>query len=161
MTLLSEHLSVAEFLHTDADDLIPDQEALWAASPEIRANAMRMAVEVFEPAREALGCPLRVTSGLRCPPLNHLVGGKPDSRHLFGLAIDCIPQGLDPLPAIYVLLHAIRRGQIQGVDKVIIEGKPGRAWLHLQAAADGREARRMVMESEDGRVFAPLAGRMA
>jgi hypothetical protein len=160
--MLSEHLSVAEFLNTrDHQDLMPEQEMLWLSSEEIRANAVRLAEDVFEPCRAALAVPLRVTSGLRSPPLNERVGGagsakrpgtKP-SRHLFGLAVDVVPVGMDPLPALYCLMHAIRRGELLDVDQVIVEGKANGRWLHLQAADGTRPARRLVLTSEDGSVF--------
>jgi hypothetical protein len=156
---LSENLSVAEFLRTQHVDLVPDQVELWQSCPELRANAVRLAEEVFEPCRAVLRVPLRVTSGLRCPELNHRVGGKPTSRHLFGLAIDVVPGGaLDPMPALYCLMHALRRGELPHLDQAIIEGSPATGkWLHLQAAQDGRPSRQLVLQSEDGREFARVA----
>lgn len=153
---LSRNLTVAEFLHTSHSDLMDEQELLWQSSPEIRANAYRLAEEVFEPVRAILGCALRVSSGLRSPELNLRVGGKPRSRHLFGLAIDCVPTVVDPHPAIFVLLHAMKRGELPRLDQAIVEGKSGARWLHLQAAMDTQPARQLVMESEDGRVFARI-----
>jgi hypothetical protein len=155
---LSPNLSVSEFLRTQHIDLVPDQVDLWQASPEIRANAVRLAEEVFEPCRAVLRVPLRVTSGLRCPELNHRVGGRPTSRHLFALAVDVVPlEGLDPLPALYCLMHALRRGELPHLDQAIVEGPSGSRWLHLQAAQDGRPSRQLVLQSEDGRAFARVA----
>lgn len=158
MTMLSEHLAVDEFLATGHEDLRDEQLQLWEASPEIRANAVRLAEDVFEPCRRVLAVPLRVTSGLRCPALNARVGGQPTSRHLFGLAVDVVPlEGLDPMPALFAIMHALRRGELPHLDKAIVEGKPGHRWLHLQAAADGTPARALVLQSEDGREFARVA----
>lgn len=151
---LSPNLSVAEFLRTQHVDLVPEQVALWQSSPELRANSVRLAEEVFEPCRKVLRVPLRVTSGLRCPPLNERVGGQPTSRHLFGLAVDVVPtEGLDCTPAIYCLMHALRRGELPHLDKAIVEGSDTAQWLHLQAALDERPARGLFLTSANGRVF--------
>lgn len=155
---LSLHLSVREFLRTSHADLADEQEQLWASSPEIRANAIRLAEEVFEPCRAALAVPLTVTSGLRCPALNERVGGQPRSRHLFGLAVDVVPgDGLESMPALFALMHAIRRGELPFIDEAIVEGRGDGKWLHLQAAGDGRPARRLALSSPDGRVFARVS----
>lgn len=55
--------------------------ALWADfdSPHLRK---------LDLIREAVGRPLRPTSGIRCEPHNAAVGGKPTSEHLHGLATD-------------------------------------------------------------------------
>jgi hypothetical protein len=157
-TLLSPHLSITEFLRTEHEDLGPEQEILWLSSEEIRSNALRLAEEVFEPCRQVLAVPLVVTSGLRCPELNFRVGGQPTSRHLFGLAIDVVPgDGMDALPALYCLMHALRRGELPHLDKAIVEGKAGGRWLHLQAAQDGAPTRQLCLSSEDGREFARVA----
>lgn len=154
---LSEHLTVAEFLATRHEDLVPEQEQLWEASPEIRANAVRLAEEVFEPVRAVLRVPLIVTSGLRSPALNERVHGQVQSRHLFGLALDLLPgAGMDPMPALFCLMHAMRRGELPHVDKAIVEGRAGARWLHVQAAADGRPARQLALRSDDGKHFATV-----
>jgi hypothetical protein len=166
MGLLSPHLTESEFIHTDHVDLVPDQEMLWLSSPELRANAVRLAEEVFEPCRHVLGVPLQVTSGLRCHELNERVHGagsaaRPGttpSRHLYGLAIDVVPLGgMDCMPALYCLMHALRRGELPHLDQAIVEGPAGKRWLHLQAAKDGQPARMLVLQSEDGREFGRVA----
>ncbi len=155
---ISEHFVLDEVLHTEHLDHAAELLALWNASPEIRANVLRTAAEVLEPVRSVLRVPLRISSWLRTPGLNHAVGGRPDSRHLYGLAVDVIPtEGLDPLGALYCLMHAMRRGELTRLDKAIVEGREGARWLHLQAAADGRVAQHLALASEDGREFARLA----
>ncbi|MEB0233348.1 D-Ala-D-Ala carboxypeptidase family metallohydrolase, partial [Undibacterium sp. 10I3] len=50
---------------------------------------LRRLAEFFEQVRHALGdVPVLISSGYRCPRLNQLVGGQPDSAHLQGLAAD-------------------------------------------------------------------------
>lgn len=154
MTMLSEHLSEVEFLATQHRELLGEQERAWVADAHLRRNAVRLALEVFEPIRTVLGVPLHVTSGFRCPKLNAAVGGRPASLHLEGLAADVVPVGLDPQPALFVILHAMRRGELPLVDQVIVEF--GR-WLHIQAARDGAPVRRLALETADGRSFARVA----
>lgn len=43
---------------------------------------------VLDPAREMLGRPVTVNSGYRCPALNKVVGGAPNSQHAKGEAVD-------------------------------------------------------------------------
>ena len=40
--------------------------------------------------RDAVGQPLTISSGFRCPKHNEAVGGKSDSAHLKGLAVDIV-----------------------------------------------------------------------
>ena len=44
--------------------------------------------KVLDPVRERWGVPIYVNSGYRCPELNKLVGGAPNSYHLRGMAAD-------------------------------------------------------------------------
>ena len=43
---------------------------------------------LFQKARDMFGKPILITSGCRCEKNNKLAGGKPDSGHLRGLALD-------------------------------------------------------------------------
>ncbi|MFQ5583453.1 MAG: YcbK family protein, partial [Calditrichia bacterium] len=45
-------------------------------------------VHLLDKIREALGHPLKVNSGCRCPAYNKTKGGKRNSAHLRGLAAD-------------------------------------------------------------------------
>lgn len=51
-------------------------------------NLKRLIDNVLDPAREALGRPIHVNSGLRVPQLNSAVGGATRSYHLQGRAAD-------------------------------------------------------------------------
>jgi uncharacterized protein YcbK (DUF882 family) len=44
--------------------------------------------------RDALGKPITITSGYRCPRHNALVGGEPHSKHVLGQAADISVSGL-------------------------------------------------------------------
>ena len=65
---------------------------LWNGAPkEAEENLRALVDEVLDPLREAYGRPIRVNSGYRCPKLNNLVGGSPNSQHMRGEAADIQP----------------------------------------------------------------------
>jgi len=45
-------------------------------------------VHMLDQARKIAGIPFKITSGYRCEKHNKEVGGKPDSEHLRGFAVD-------------------------------------------------------------------------
>ena len=57
------------------------------------AHLIRLVRQVLDPARSALGKPITVNSGYRCPQLNKAVGGAPKSYHLLGRAADITTNG--------------------------------------------------------------------
>ena len=65
---------------------------LWNGAPQEAEENLRSLVEqVLDPLREAYGRPIHVNSGYRCPRLNRLVGGSPNSQHMRGEAADISP----------------------------------------------------------------------
>ena len=82
------HFTISELLHS-ATAL---KHKLWNGAPkEAEENLRALVDEVLDPLREAYGRPIRVTSGYRCPKLNRLVGGSPNSQHMRGEAADIRP----------------------------------------------------------------------
>ena len=54
-------------------------------------NLVYLAAYVLEPLREAMGEPIKIGSGFRCPQLNRAVDGVANSQHMKGQAADlCI-----------------------------------------------------------------------
>ena len=134
----ARHFSLEELLHSDAAARhgIPNEP-----TDEIRANLQRLAAELLDPLRDAVGAPLRVTSGYRCPRLNALIGGAPASAHMAGRAADLVWWGHAPAE----LERIARRSWPQvRYDKLIVEF--GR-WLHVQIAAPGKAPRRETLEA--------------
>ena len=62
--------------------------------PDVVHNIQWLCRQFLDPLREAVGCPVIISSGYRCRDLNTAVGGSPTSYHLLGLAADFHP--LDP-----------------------------------------------------------------
>ena len=61
---------------------------------------------VLDALRDEINRPLMITSGCRCPDHNRRVGGRPESKHLQGIAADVLANGVPPKD-IYQHLAAI------------------------------------------------------
>ncbi|MEL0118177.1 MAG: D-Ala-D-Ala carboxypeptidase family metallohydrolase [Opitutae bacterium] len=82
---LSKNLSLAEVTRSKTAkrlgiDNTPDE---WATE-----NLRQIAINVFQPLRDAFGCPIYVSSGYRGPELNRAIGGAKRSQHMEGRALD-------------------------------------------------------------------------
>lgn len=54
---------------------------------------------ILQPLRDALGCPIIINSGYRCPQVNKLVGGVANSQHMSGCAADIRPADMKKFSA--------------------------------------------------------------
>ena len=82
-----KYFSISEMLKSDT----AVKRGLWnGANLEVEENLRALVEQVLDPLREAYGKPIRVTSGYRCPKLNTLVGGSPNSQHMKGEAADIV-----------------------------------------------------------------------
>lgn len=83
---ISKDFTVDEFVYSrtaieNGIDNMPDER---------RIAAIRLFVkQLLQPLRDALGEPIAITSGYRCPEVNRLVGGVVNSQHTRGEAADC------------------------------------------------------------------------
>lgn len=83
---LSNHVSLAEFCHSDTakrrgiDNTIKD--------PAHLASAKLLCEKVFEPIREHFGVPIHISSGYRSAALNRAVKGSASSQHCRAEAMD-------------------------------------------------------------------------
>lgn len=148
---LSEHLTVSEFTGTSHRELIGEQERVWNGTAEIRDTAQHFAETVFEPVRQYLGS-LHVNSGFRCQALNDIVGGRPNSRHMLGLAADVVPVTMD-LHEAFERASRLMLGPLSSIDQIIIECN---RWLHIQGVAMGMVPRHMALTTQDGKTFATV-----
>ena len=82
---LSKNLSLAEVTKSITAnrlgiDNTPDE---WTTE-----NLRQTAINIFQPLREAFGCPIYVSSGYRSAELNTAIGGSRRSQHVEGRALD-------------------------------------------------------------------------
>jgi zinc D-Ala-D-Ala carboxypeptidase len=82
---LSKNLTLAEVTKSTTAkrlgiDNTPDE---WTTE-----NLRQVAINIFQPLREAFGCPIYVSSGYRSAELNTAIGGSSRSQHVEGRALD-------------------------------------------------------------------------
>ncbi|MGB5594393.1 MAG: D-Ala-D-Ala carboxypeptidase family metallohydrolase, partial [Crocosphaera sp.] len=87
---LSRNFTLGEFIRSEtAERHNIDNTPTMVEIEHLR----KLCRDVLQPARDALG-PISVTSGYRCPELNELVGGSPNSAHRKGYAADVVSQNV-------------------------------------------------------------------
>ncbi len=86
-------------------------------------NLTRLVDRVLDPARELLGRPIHVNSGLRCPRLNSAVGGAARSYHLQGRAADLTVGNPRLNRPLYRILQSLPHTEL------LWEG--GGRWIHV------------------------------
>ncbi len=92
--------------------------------PDINSldNMLDLIFNCLQPIRDLIDKPMIITSGFRCPRVNALVGGKPNSQHLEGKAADFVVKDLTPAQIIF----KIQTSNIE-FDQLINEG----SWVHV------------------------------
>jgi len=132
MIKASPHFSIEEltFSETAARKGIDN-----TPSDDVLDNLYKTAMEM-ENVRELLNNnPILISSGYRCLELNELLGSKPTSAHIRGLACDfTCPKFGDPDD----IVDAIFRSDIL-YDQIILEHS---SWCHLAFPKDGESARK-------------------
>ena len=135
-----EELIFSETASRKGIDNSPNQEVLF--------NLERLA-QGLQDVRDLLQYPILISSGYRCLELNTVIGSKPSSAHVKGLAADFICPSYGSVEDVMI---AIVNSDIQ-YDQAILEY--GR-WIHLAFADEGYEPRRnnLVIDKEGVRLYA-------
>lgn len=91
--------------------------------PAIVQQNIALLAAGLERVRVILDCPMHITSGYRCAPLNLAIGGASNSAHVLGFAADFIaPEFGSPAD----IARAIADSDIK-FDQLIQEGR----WVHI------------------------------
>lgn len=83
-------------------------------SPDLPGSGANMDphfLDMLDAIRDEAGIPFRINSGFRTPLHNKLVGGKHDSSHLKGLAVDIVSPDSSAMALIIItaVQHGIKR----------------------------------------------------
>jgi hypothetical protein len=130
MLLLSPHFTLAEFTASDT----AQRHGIDNNPPLNVVDELKRTAALMEHVRTLLNIPITITSGYRCSALNKLVGSKPASLHVQGLACDFkVPMYGDPLK----VCQAIERSGIV-FGKLILEfyTPDGGGWTHIQVGTE-------------------------
>jgi zinc D-Ala-D-Ala carboxypeptidase len=99
---LSEHFSLEELTNSDTAIRHGIDNT---ASDSVCSNLSRLCV-LLEQVRALLGKPIHINSGFRCPELNTLVKGQPNSQHLLGCAADIKIDGMTPDEVVKAIIDS-------------------------------------------------------
>ena len=109
------------------------------------ANIKRLCTLLLQPIRDSLGRSITITSGLRPVWLNTLIGGAPNSEHIYARAADFIVQGMTP----YAVTMKIASMNLP-FNQLIFE----KSWSHISVAPEGATPKREILTAHfaNGRV---------
>lgn len=83
----TRNFSLHELLYTDHRKFDDEQ---YNPPPEVVENLRALCVNVLQPLRDAIGRPIKINSGYRCPSLNTAIKGATKSQHKTGHAADIV-----------------------------------------------------------------------
>ena len=107
-------------------------------SVQVVANLKALCENVLQPLRNALGCPIVISSGFRCAVLNKKVGGQPNSQHLMGQAADLVvPQKNLKDVFNYIKSHL-------NYDQLLYEYSKTDKWIHVSFRNDGHNRKQAI-----------------
>ena len=135
-----DELTFSETAKRHGIDNTPNEEVI---------DNLKILAELLEQVREVLGGkPIHITSGYRSPQVNQMVGSKPTSDHIRGLAADFVcPNFGRP--------HAV-------VSELVASGLPYKqvirefdAWTHVSAPAPNEQAKReaLIIDAKGTRIY--------
>jgi zinc D-Ala-D-Ala carboxypeptidase len=100
--------------------------------PFIVDNLRALCVKVLEPLREAVGAPIVVTSGYRCPILNaRTPGASSTSDHTKGRAADIHVPGVALADLIEIARTSVWEWKQLIHERIPARGEGVREWLHI------------------------------
>ncbi|MCQ2351450.1 MAG: D-Ala-D-Ala carboxypeptidase family metallohydrolase [Paludibacteraceae bacterium] len=106
-----------------------------------KQNIKALINNVLNPARKEYGSYIKVNSGYRCAELNKYVGGKPNSQHTKGQAVDIICKSESKTNDLYKLIK--RSGKY---DQLLFERTKNSKyhWIHVSWRSDGKNRKQAI-----------------
>ena len=92
----------------------------------------------LQPLREAVGKPISINSGYRCPELNKAVGGVPSSQHVKGEAADLHIEG-----KAGDLLEVLEESELPFDQAILYRHKN---FLHVSLKLEGEQRKQIIIK---------------
>lgn len=102
--------------------------------PQYLQNAQDL-LNALQTFRDALGKPIKITSGYRCEKLNKLVGGVPNSSHTRCWAADIAVDGMSP-KELFNWIWGYLIGSKTKFGQLIVEHSKTGSWVHFSIRDD-------------------------
>lgn len=134
---ITQHFNLDE-LTTTSNKKLRDKNYQYGLS---KMTQMNILAHFAEQVRLIVGCPMQITSGIRCEELNVAVGGSKTSQHLKGEAIDFIPTKIK----IQTAFDKIRKSNLE-FGQLIIEKSGTKEWIHISTGI-----KKQVLKYENGK----------
>jgi|TARA_R100000479_G_C6383416_1_gene202059 hypothetical protein len=142
---LSKNLSLSEVIKSRTADALgidntPDE---W-----VTENLRQVAINIFQPLRDAFKCPIYVSSGYRCPELNRAIGGAKRSQHMEGRALDLDADVFGECTNAQIF-HWIKENL--EFDQIVWEfgDDTNPNWVHVSYVHDGNNRKRCLKACRD------------
>lgn len=130
MTDLTQHFTLEELIASDT----AVRHGIDNTPPPPIIEELKRTAALMENVRKLLGVPVLITSGFRCSTLNKLIGSKPSSKHVQGLACDFKAPGFgDPM----TVCEELEASDIL-FGKLILEfySPDGGGWCHIEVGTE-------------------------
>lgn len=112
------------------------------ASEDIINNLKAMCENLLEKLRSELKCSIKISSGYRCPELNKAVGGRENSKHTKGQAVDIYIDKLSPLELFYYIKNNKDKFDY---DQLIYERTRNKKWVHISYVSHTKNRKQDLM----------------
>lgn len=103
-----------------------------------RLAMMNLCAKLLQPLREAVGKPISINSGYRCPELNKAVGGVPSSQHVKGEAADLHIEG-----KAGDLLEVLEESELPFDQAILYRHKN---FLHVSLKLEGEQRMQIIIK---------------
>ena len=127
---ITENFTLEEFMHSDT--------AIVKGIKNDPGSRENLCAKLLQPLRDAIGKPISINSGYRCPELNAAVGGVPTSQHQKGEAADLSING-----KAGDLLEVLEDSGLP-FDQAILYRKNN--FLHVSLKLEGEQRKQIIIK---------------
>jgi len=112
----------------------------------VECASLQVVLKELDKAREYIGKPFTITSGLRLANKNAAVGGVSNSAHLKGEAVDFVVKNVNLFSVYQYIVEKLN------FDKVIFENKNGVSWIHFSNKIKGNRKIALIAVYNNGKM---------